>query len=405
MKKPAARDFKDLIQCAIPCFDSLLPAPHHAIVMDLLFALGIWHAYAKLWLHTNSTLTSLELATTALSQHMRKFKATTCASYETMELPGEETRHPGKQRKDFNISTYKNHTLGHYAKTIRLFGTIDLYTSQVGELQHRHSKHCFKRTNKNRFTKQLAQHESRERVLHKVNERMMASSQPLPAPAGKKLAARGDALLCTRPEMHHHIARSVKEYDYITPWLTKNLGDPALKLFFLEEFLPRLRDYLLARLLGKIWDGDEHSFTDAEGRQILFDNDHLYRHSTVQINYTTYDLRRAQDSINTHSHADIMLLSHEDDGDATPPHPYWYARVIGIYHVFVMHPTLSPEPRRLDFLWVRWFGRDMGSPSGWAARPLHRVGFVDSNDPSAFGFVNPQDHLQNCRSMATDDDA
>lgn len=176
MKKPAARDFEDLLQvrvhasslclcnihiffqCAIPCFDSLLPAPHHAIVMDLLFALAMWHAYAKLRLHTDSTLTSLELATTALGQHMRKFKAMTCASYETVELPGEETRRvrrqvakatnqqkktpalsakkkkltqPRKRRKDFNISTYKNHALGHYAKTIRLFGTTDSYTSQV----------------------------------------------------------------------------------------------------------------------------------------------------------------------------------------------------------------------------------------------------------------------------------
>ena len=222
--------------------------------------------------------------------------------------------------------------------------------------------------------------------MRKVNNRMTASSQSLPTPAGKKLTARDAVLLRTRPEVHHHIAESVKEYDYITPWLTENLGDPALK-----EFLPRLRDHLLARLLNRIWDGDEHNFTDAERRQVLFDNDRLYRHNTVRINYTTYDLRRAQDSINTHSHADIMLLSHEDDGGATPPHPYWYARVIGIYHVFVTHPTLSPEPRRLDFLWVRWFGRDTGSPSGWAARRLHRVGFVDSADPSAFGFVNPQD--------------
>ena len=115
MKKPAARDFEDLLQvrvhasslclcnihiffqCAIPCFDSLLPAPHHAIVMDLLFALAMWHAYAKLRLHTDSTLTSLELATTALGQHMRKFKAMTCASYETVELPGEETRRVRRQ--------------------------------------------------------------------------------------------------------------------------------------------------------------------------------------------------------------------------------------------------------------------------------------------------------------------
>jgi hypothetical protein len=121
------------------------------------------------------------------------------------------------------------------------------------------------------------------------------------------------------------------------------------------------------------------------------------------VNYTTYDLRRAQDSINPRTHPDIMLLSHEDeDGDnETESHPYWYARVIGIYHVDVRH--ISPNAllsgiQELEFLWVRWFGRDLDHNAGWNARRLHRVEFVaddpiDSNDPmcasGAFSFIDP----------------
>ena len=61
-----------------------------------------------------------------------------------------------------------------------------------------------------------------------------------------------------------------------------------------------------------------------------------------------------------------MLLSHEDeDGDnKTDSHPYWYAHMIGIYHVEVCHIGINAQSsgiQELDFLWVRWFGRDLDS--------------------------------------------
>jgi len=46
----------------------------------------------------------------------------------------------------------------------------------------------------------------------------------------------------------------------------------------------------------------------------------------LQVNHTTYDLRREQDTINPSTRADIMVLSHKDERT----HPYWYARVLGI---------------------------------------------------------------------------
>ena len=164
-----------------------------------------------------------------------------------------------------------------------------------------------------------------------------------------------------------------------------------------QNFFPRLLDHLLGRLLGVEYDGDEKAYTSVERSTVTIMDKTIYSHQVLRVNYTTYDLRREQDTINIRTKPDIMLLSHEDslgDGDEAAPHPYWYARVIGIFHAHVRHTgphTTSPLPRRMDFLWVRWFGRDSSSlrQSGWKARRLMRVGFQDGESPGAFGFLDP----------------
>ena len=89
--------------------------------------------------------------------------------------------------------------------------------------------------------------------------------------------------------------------------------------------MPHLKDHLLARLLDRPYDGDEHTFTDVERDSINFLSNRLYRHKVVRINYTTYDMRRTKDSINPCTHPDVMVLSHEDDTGNEDLHPYWYA--------------------------------------------------------------------------------
>jgi len=140
---------------------------------------------------------------------------------------------------------------------------------------------------------------------------------------------------------------------------TVYIGNPVYR-FELQNFLPRLQDHLLARLLGVTYDGDEHSFSEADRHTITFVQNRLYRHKVLRVNYTTYDVRRAQDSLNPRMHADFMVLSHENQ-DTAEPHPYWYGRIVGIFHAQVRHigpRSSSTEIRRMDFLWVRWFGRD-----------------------------------------------
>ena len=55
---------------------------------------------------------------------------------------------------------------------------------------------------------------------------------------------------------------------------------------------------------------------DAGNDRLLFKNDRLYRHRIFRINYTTYDVQRAQDVINPHtSHQDIVVLNSMDGID------------------------------------------------------------------------------------------
>jgi hypothetical protein len=156
-----------------------------------------------------------------------------------------------------------------------------------------------------------------------------------------------------------------------------------------QDFLPRLKDHLLSRILNRPFDGDQPAFSDEDRSSITFVNNRLYKHKVLRVNYTTYDLRRCQDSMNPRTHADIMVLSHEDEEDESKRHPYWYARVIGIFHANVRHVgpnSTSSEPQKMEFLWVRWFGRDLTYRAGWRAKRLHRLGF-DEQDP--FGFLDP----------------
>ena len=90
---------------------------------------------------------------------------------------------------------------------------------------------------------------------------------------------------------------------------------------------------------------------------IVFKYNCIYPHNIMRINYTTYDVHRAQDTINTNtSKQDILVLSCESDSNSAMP--FLYARVLGIFHVTTIciggsKPDYNPV--HLDFLWVKWF--------------------------------------------------
>lgn len=173
----------------------------------------------------------------------------------------------------------------------------------------------------------------------------------------------------------------------------------SLLISFLQNFLPKLKNHILERLLDV--SEDEREFSDEDRATITFLENKIFRHKVIRVNYTTYDMRRNQDSCNPRTHADIMTLS--GDPDDSKQHPYWFARLIGIYHANVVH--LKPGSRlastqRMDFLFVRWFGRaNEQSHYGIRSKRMPKVGFIDVENPEAFGFVDPGNVLRGCHIM------
>ncbi|KAJ7119056.1 hypothetical protein C8R44DRAFT_878566 [Mycena epipterygia] len=373
MKKLAAQDFEDILQCCIAVFEGLLPEPHNTIVLTLLFTFATWHAYAKLCLHSSLTIRSFRIVD--LGSKARKFIRTTCSIYVTYELPQEESRRarrkaqkkaksPGnnpnlvvtkspKTRKEWNITTYKWHSLGDYADTIVDFGTTDSYSTQIGELAHRLAKKFYVKTNKHNFEWQIAAHEQRQRLLRGIKQRMdetaaaganpspsdeTATQQPDPLPQApppprskNALAPEDDVLSRTPPRQHHHISESKRTW--LSTWELPNdfPNEPAL-----TNFLPDLKSHLLGRLLGIPYDGDESQYSIQDLADVNIIGEHLYTHKVLRINYTTYDVLRDQDTLNTRTHPDFMVLAHEDE-EQSSPHPYWYGRIISIFHAKVRH--------------------------------------------------------------------
>src|SRR5882762_9085247 len=149
--------------------------------------------------------------------------------------------------------------------------------------------------------------------------------------------------------------------------------------------MPKLKDHILpcikevlcqeASASGKDGNSTQVGLSTIQGlhaghESLLFKGDHMYRHHLARFNYTTYDIRRAQDVINPGTaHHNIMLLTNntEDNGDTT--HPFLYACVLGIYHVNVIYTgggSVDYIARKVEFLWVRWFEYDSNRSIEWA---------------------------------------
>jgi hypothetical protein len=171
-------------------------------------------------------------------------------------------------------------------------------------------------------------------------------------------------------------------------------------------------DHLTSRLHGEPYSFDAPMYTDEVYDHILVQDNRLYFQKSIHFNYTTYACQRQQDVVkpfliakrttegnttiqhNSHQHSFIMLASSEDNKIAGD-HPFWYASVISIFHVWACEAKNQKqlEFKRVPILWVRWLGREAKYKSGVEARRLDKVGFVEdqSSDYFPFGFLDPQD--------------
>lgn len=163
-----------------------------------------------------------------------------------------------------------------------------------------------------------------------------------------------------------------------------------------------MKDHLLGRLRNQPY--NEEPFSDRERNSVHIVNNRIYSSKVLRVNYTTYDVRRDQDSMNPRTHSDVMVLSHEDDPNA---HPYWYARVIGVFHLKVLHLDSSATNRsvqHMEFLWVRWFGMVPGHRFGTTVARLPKIGFVPDTDPLSFGFLDPSLVIRGCHVIPSFND-
>ncbi|KAI0743684.1 hypothetical protein C8Q80DRAFT_1079612, partial [Daedaleopsis nitida] len=423
MKKLAARDFKQILQCAIPIFKKLLPEPVNGVVLTMLFPLAMWHALAKLRLHSDSTLDTFDIATRALGVAMRTFLNKVCPLYMTKELPKETQQRQARQararantgnrqqapqqpskpsatKKIFNLATYKYHHLGDYVHSIRLFGTTDNTTSQTGELEHWRPKSFYARMNRNtKMVAQIARQVQRQHVLHKIGVNVHSHKNPTKRrqPALRKQVYQRtrmsinsrEPLPAAPADVQFQISDEQRNSVDIKQFLVEHAADPAD-----EDFVIRLKTYLLRRLPGGNTLASDYEPSYAELQSVRIRLNKIYSHKTLRVNYTTYDMRRDQDSINPSTHSDIILYS--DDGDS---HPFLYARVLGIFHVNIYRAGADlcgsgdSLIQREHVLWVRWFDLDTSAPGGFATCRLHRLKWARPEE-GGYRFIAPEDVLR-----------
>ena len=145
-------------------------------------------------------------------------------------------------------------------------------------------------------------------------------------------------------------------------------------------------------------------FTPEDWLTVCLQNETIFRVCTARINYTTYDLRRAHDTINPHTHPFVMMASPETDANA---HLFWYASVMGIFHADVQHVgkySQDYRPQRMEFLWVRWLGVVPDHSSGRHQCRLPKIGFIPNSDEFAFGFLDPSRVLRGCHLIPSFED-
>lgn len=159
-----------------------------------------------------------------------------------------------------------------------------------------------------------------------------------------------------------------------------------------QDFFPKLETHIFSQILD---DMDK-----CNGGRLIFKNDCIYPHSLLRVNYTTYDVRRDQDTINVaSSHCNMMILSGSDSSQSPM---YRYARVHGTYHaniIFVGQGIVDYNAIRIEFLWVQWYKQVDCTHTGWVAQKLDRLRFPPMANDDSFGFLDPADVLCGCHIL------
>jgi hypothetical protein len=164
-----------------------------------------------------------------------------------------------------------------------------------------------------------------------------------------------------------------------------------------QHLLPRIKNLLADTEINNSSRETNFSFdfNSDDWHAVLFKDDRLYQPDIMWVRYMTYDVRRDQVVIHPGtSHCNVSVLK-----PTTSPseHPFWNARVLGIYHVNAIYAGadfIDYNPRRLDFLWVRWCKEV--AIGDWISGRLDRVSFSPMANSGSFGFLDPANVLRGC---------
>lgn len=179
-----------------------------------------------------------------------------------------------------------------------------------------------------------------------------------------------------------------------------------------QNFSRQLVDHIMLQM------DERYAYGDDWYTKLDFKSNRIVTHRKAQLHYTAYDVSRVRDIVRPHffysksgcvrrghvSKTTVMVAASDEDR-RIDGHPFWYARVLGIFTVAVRlrssQGTLSgeqPAPyRSIDMFWVRWFGRDLDGAGSWENRRLDRLSYLpDDHEPGSYGFVNPDDVIRSC---------
>ncbi|KAI0689453.1 hypothetical protein C8T65DRAFT_517303, partial [Cerioporus squamosus] len=269
-----------------------------------------------------------------------------------------------------------------------------------GELEHKRVKRFYALTNKNiKFEWQMARLQRRQQYLNgkgphvppqkrkrKKCSRARYVRTPLRAAVQVPFAVEEPLAPCS-PKEHIQISEEQTSSVHIRELIGQNRDDPSF-----NDFHRMLTVHLFHRLEALAGRPVSREPTMDELRSMRIEKELLYIHKVVRVNWTSYDMRHEQSSINPRSHPDIVMLA-----PAGSSHPYLYARVTSVFHVNVFRlapDTVEPsEPQLLQVLWVCWFDLDTSRPGGFDRLRPHRLKFAGL-DSEPFGFISPEQVLR-----------
>ncbi|KAJ6596720.1 hypothetical protein B0H10DRAFT_2232231 [Mycena sp. CBHHK59/15] len=215
------------------------------------------------------------MTTTVIGQELRSFRDTTKARFKTVELPGETAARARRgahkkaavdpsalppppplpsppKGKFLNLLTYKFHVLG---------TTRGLSASSV--------------------------------LLNPTPPRSAKQAAASPQNRTSRTFSENDDSAYTGLDLHHHISKLCKDPIHLLKFVQENPRDLAK-----NRFIPKLKDHLLSRLLNHDFDGDEAEYSEEQRNTVHIIQQKIYPVQTMRVNFTTYNMRQDQDTIN-----------------------------------------------------------------------------------------------------------